>query len=215
MTDKADPQTIPRKRPQQSRSKKTVDRILKAAETYLIEHGAENLSTNKIADTAGVNITSLYQYFPNKESILSALAESYIRHSTDTLKHQMEAMIDEPIDVVARTWLKTGIEQYRQSESIFPEFVKNNFSVSPLPGTNEMENRLLETGRKYIMRRRDAVEVDDLNVALYVAFNSAMLVLSKHLLTPNSYLKDDEVIEGLVTMLCRYFQPRQAYASQI
>lgn len=214
MTDDTEATTDPRKHPQQTRSKKTVDRILRAAETYLIEHGSETLSTNKIADAAGVNISSLYQYFPNKESILSALAENYLQRSTDALKTQMDAMIDEPMDVVARAWLKTGIEQYRRSESIFPEFVKNHFSVSPLPGTYEMENRLLETGRKFTMRRRDLIEVEDLNVALYVAFNAAMLVLSKHLISPNGYLSDDEVIEGIVTMICRYMQPSLDLQSQ-
>lgn len=37
--------------------------------------GEARLSTNRIAERAGVPIGSLYQYFPNKEAILVALAE--------------------------------------------------------------------------------------------------------------------------------------------
>ncbi|RYZ53036.1 MAG: TetR/AcrR family transcriptional regulator [Proteobacteria bacterium] len=63
----------PKKFPTQERSKITVGAILEAA-TYILEHEDwENFSTNRVAEKAGVNIASLYQYFPNKESILSEI----------------------------------------------------------------------------------------------------------------------------------------------
>ena len=59
-----------RRVPVQKRGRKTFEAILDAAAVCLREQGVGNLSTNMIAERAGVNIATLYSYFPNKESIL-------------------------------------------------------------------------------------------------------------------------------------------------
>ncbi len=60
---------IPRKEPQQRRSRVTYDAILEAAAQILIERGYAATTTNHIARRAGISIGSLYQYFPSKEAI--------------------------------------------------------------------------------------------------------------------------------------------------
>jgi AcrR family transcriptional regulator len=52
-----------------------VDAIVEAAARVFTEHGYAAGSTNRIAETAGVAIGSLYEYFPNKAAILVAVAE--------------------------------------------------------------------------------------------------------------------------------------------
>lgn len=44
----------------------------------LKRHGAASITTNRIAEVAGVSIGSLYQYFPDKRSIFSALQERHV-----------------------------------------------------------------------------------------------------------------------------------------
>jgi len=51
----------------------SVERILKATEILLQERGHEALTTTIIAEAAGVNIATLYKYFPNKHAILVAI----------------------------------------------------------------------------------------------------------------------------------------------
>jgi AcrR family transcriptional regulator len=63
----------PRKIPAQRRSRVTVDAIIQASTYILTEVDWEGLTTNAIAERAGVNIGSLYQYFPNKEAIVAEL----------------------------------------------------------------------------------------------------------------------------------------------
>src|ERR1043166_6492147 len=46
---------LPRKRPRQERSRFTVEAILEAAAEILVRDGYEKLTTNRIADRAGVN----------------------------------------------------------------------------------------------------------------------------------------------------------------
>jgi AcrR family transcriptional regulator len=53
--------------------------MLEAAIRILEKDGIEGLTTNAIAAKAGVSIGTLYQYFPNKETILDALADHELR----------------------------------------------------------------------------------------------------------------------------------------
>ncbi|WP_158903732.1 TetR/AcrR family transcriptional regulator [Burkholderia sp. L27(2015)] len=65
----------PRKTPTQRRSADTVDAIIEAAARILEEQGFEGYTTNAVAQRAGVSIGSLYQYFPGKDALTSALIE--------------------------------------------------------------------------------------------------------------------------------------------
>lgn len=58
-----------------------VDAILDAAAEILRKHGYDDATTNRVADKAGVSVGSLYQYFPNKQSLVTALIE---RHDSET-----------------------------------------------------------------------------------------------------------------------------------
>jgi AcrR family transcriptional regulator len=72
----------PRKRPTQARARRTVDLILEAAAQILAHEGEDELMTNRVAERAGFSIGTLYQYFPNRESVLDALIERE-RESSD------------------------------------------------------------------------------------------------------------------------------------
>ena len=63
----------PRRTPRQERAVCTVESVLEAAAHILDETGLAGLNTNAVARRAGVSIGSLYQYFPNKEAITTAL----------------------------------------------------------------------------------------------------------------------------------------------
>ncbi len=63
-----------RKEPSQARARVTWERILNACAELLDEVGLEGINTNLIAQTAEVNISAVYKYFPNKYAILSTLA---------------------------------------------------------------------------------------------------------------------------------------------
>lgn len=62
-----------RRTPLQSRSEHTVGAIFEATAHVLDEEGEAALTTNRIADKAGVSIGTVYQYFDNKEAIVLAM----------------------------------------------------------------------------------------------------------------------------------------------
>ncbi|KPW95816.1 TetR family transcriptional regulator [Pseudomonas sp. SZ57] len=86
----------PRKIPAQARSRATVDAIIQAATYILTKVGWEGLTTNAVAERAGVNIGSLYQFFPNKEAVIAELQR---RHAADTrtdLLNALQVLPDQP-----------------------------------------------------------------------------------------------------------------------
>jgi AcrR family transcriptional regulator len=82
---------VPRKPPRQDRSRTTVEAILEAAIDLLGAHGYARTSTNRIAARAGVSVGSLYQYFPNKDAIVTALFE---RHALGIEEIVLAALAD-------------------------------------------------------------------------------------------------------------------------
>ena len=68
-----------RRQPQQTRSQERVNQILAAAEELFIEVGYEQTTTRAIAAQAKVAVGTLYQFFPDKEAILKALATRYFQ----------------------------------------------------------------------------------------------------------------------------------------
>jgi len=89
MTRKKARSTQPRREPRSALGAATVDAILGAVERILEKHGTSRLTTNHVAELAGVSIGSVYQYFPNKESLVGALQDKY---SEDTLGRMRAAL---------------------------------------------------------------------------------------------------------------------------
>ncbi|MBP6013989.1 MAG: TetR/AcrR family transcriptional regulator [Alphaproteobacteria bacterium] len=65
---------LARRRPKQTRSRATQDLIFEAATQILEREGERAFNTNRLAERAGVSVGTIYQYFPNKEAILIAMA---------------------------------------------------------------------------------------------------------------------------------------------
>ena len=73
----------PRKRPQQQRSRVTIDTIFEATIQVLLANGLDRITTIQIADRAGVSVGSLYQYFPNKRALLAAVVKRHVGEVAD------------------------------------------------------------------------------------------------------------------------------------
>lgn len=78
--------------------------ILEAAARVLEARGLEGFNTNRVAETAGVSVGSLYQYFPGKTALLAALvrqdAAAFAAALTSagrtgaSLRETVEALVD-------------------------------------------------------------------------------------------------------------------------
>jgi AcrR family transcriptional regulator len=73
----------PRKKPQQRRSRVTIDTIFEATIQVLLASGLDKITTIQIADRAGVSIGTLYQYFPNKQALMAAVVKRHVGDVVD------------------------------------------------------------------------------------------------------------------------------------
>jgi len=91
-----------RKQPQQSRSNQLVEAVLDAAVQVLMREGAQRFTTARVAERAGVSVGSLYQYFPNKASILFRLQSDEWRRTSALLRSILEDRTTPPLVRVRR-----------------------------------------------------------------------------------------------------------------
>lgn len=71
-------ETRARRIPTQERSRRTVEKILDAAERIAGEEGADAATTRAIAERAGVAVPSLYRFFADRDEILDAVLERMV-----------------------------------------------------------------------------------------------------------------------------------------
>lgn len=100
-----------RKPPGQARSRETVEAILAASTRLLETEGLPNFNTNAVAKAAGVNVATVYHYFPDKVAILRELFDRNEAQRTELARPQWErlaeaedldAWIGETIEVLTR-----------------------------------------------------------------------------------------------------------------
>ena len=98
--------TETRKVPQQKRSREMVERILAAGRTVVLRDGYDAASTNRIAAEAGISPGSLYQYFPNKDSVLSAIVGRY----SDDVAARITAALADRFDETGPEMVRATLE---------------------------------------------------------------------------------------------------------
>ena len=83
----------PRKTPVQARSTVTVEAISEATIQVLLSHGVERLTTTRVAERAGVSVGTLYQYYPNKQSLLFAVVENHMNRVAAESRLRARALV--------------------------------------------------------------------------------------------------------------------------
>lgn len=99
-----------RRKPQQRRAHQTVEAILDAVVRILRREGFDAITTNHIAEVAGVSIGSVYQYFPDKRAIFIALHRRHVEeidrviqtalveHAAGSLEDLIRALVEAMVD---------------------------------------------------------------------------------------------------------------------
>lgn len=123
----------PRKIPRQARSRDTFNAIVDACSQVLAAGSYDALTTNSISERAGVSIGTLYEYFPNRESIVAAL----VANACERLVSGMEQAIVEAADLPAfagtRHLLAAGVTALGARENGFRVLLRDAPFVAQLP----------------------------------------------------------------------------------
>jgi AcrR family transcriptional regulator len=199
--------TVPRKLPQQRRSRDTVDVILAATARVLVKEGFDRASTNRIAEAAGVSIGSLYQYFPSKEALVAALVERHIEEMSDALEAEMEAVADAPMETAVRRMVTLMMQAHAVEPELHRVLNEQVPRVGRLHRVQEIEVRMRKLVRAYFERHRDELRAIDLDVAAFICVQTIEAVThgaaTHHAEAPVAEVLAEQAIDVLV----RYLRP--------
>jgi AcrR family transcriptional regulator len=100
----------PRKTPLQARSTVTVEAISEATIQVLLSHGADRLTTTRVAQRAGVSVGTLYQYYSNKQSLLFAVLENHLTNVMATVEAACESACHKPLADMIREMVEAFVD---------------------------------------------------------------------------------------------------------
>jgi AcrR family transcriptional regulator len=100
----------PRKTPVQARSTVTVEAISEATIQVLLSHGAERLTTTRIAERAGVSVGTLYQYYPNKQSLIFAVLEHHLNRVAARVEDACENACQKPLAAMIKEMVEAFVD---------------------------------------------------------------------------------------------------------
>lgn len=128
---KTEKQLAPRKLPKQERSRQTVEAILQAAAEVFADEGYASANTNRIAERAGVSIGSLYQFFPNKDAILSSLLERHLDEARTFMEEEIPRLLQSGMPL--ETMLDRAVDALMKLHERNPRLMWLLFRERPLP----------------------------------------------------------------------------------
>jgi AcrR family transcriptional regulator len=193
-----------RKSPQQSRSRVTVEAILDGAIRVLQQEGSLALTTTRIAQAAGVSVGTLYQYFPNRKSILDALQE---REFQRTLIMMQEVMVDSQpgsTDELARAVIRGLFRLYAAAPELHRVLVIEGLVGEAPEQVKAFDLRMVSLVRSVLTGARLTCRRRNVDAAAFVAYQSVRASMMAHLLESPSGIDEAALTEELADLLHRY-----------
>jgi AcrR family transcriptional regulator len=196
----------PRRRPLQQRAQATLEAILQAAASLIARDGYPSLTTNKVAERAGVSIGSLYQYFPNKEAILVALLEQHMSGVEPVIEESMRELADPEVPFAEgmRRLMVRLLDRHRDHPRLQRALTEEVPHPSHIRALHRKQDREYVTRVAHILTLRPDVRVHDTLAAAHVLVQ-AVSGLSRWLAhEPPDDVDRDACLEEVVRLLVGY-----------
>lgn len=195
----------PRKTPRQERSRATVEALLEATADILVRDGYAKLTTNRIAARAGVNIASLYQYFPGKEAIVAELRRRHGAEERAALRQVLAERAAGSVESTIRKLVSIGVAGHAHDPRLHRVFTEE----LPALGYREIaatDAPIFDAMRRFL--QESEIDVPDIDLALWMIATASGAVLHRAAVERPDDLSNGVIAEELVTLLCRYLRKR-------
>ena len=193
----------PRKTPRQERSRATVEALLEATTDILIREGYAKLTTNRIADRAGVNIASLYQYFPGKEAIVAELRRRHGADQRAALRQVLAEHKPRELESMIRALVSVGVAGHAQAPRLHRVFTEEIPALG-YRDIAEVDAPIFEAMRRFL--QESDIDVRDIDLALWMISTASGAVLHRAAIARPEDLSTGVIAEELITLLCRYLK---------
>jgi AcrR family transcriptional regulator len=158
-----------RRKPRQRRARLAVESMLDAVVRIAKREGIHAITTNRIADVAGVSIGSVYQYFRDKRSIFISLHRRHIEEIDRLIEKTLLENAAAPLDDLLRAMVEAMIDAHTAD----PELHEMLFSQIPhrAEGTKDFALRVHGAFRLAISSRARAINARELDRIVFVVTN--------------------------------------------
>ncbi len=136
-------QSLARREPSQERSRQKIELMLEAATRIIDRDGLAALTTNRVAELAGVSIGTLYQYFPNKQAILAALGRREMQAVMSTLRRLLESPTTAPGEPV-RALVRAVFGAFGGRSTVHRVLLENELAQRGFSQLDESPSRFAE-----------------------------------------------------------------------
>jgi len=185
------------RRPLQRRARETVDVILRATTQILRSEGRTRVTTNRVAERAGVSIGSLYQYFPNKDALVAEVRRRYDEAFRERLIGLVGTVAALPLEQAVKHCVQALIAIHAEDPGLH-----NAVSAA---GIDDPERRLLhQVAASWLEARRDEIRRPNRALAAAVALDAAEALIHGVALRSPERLADDEFAVEVTDLLVRY-----------
>ncbi len=193
----------PKKRPKQSRSRATYDSIVRACEELLPERGYLGLTTNEIAERAGVNIASLYEYFHTKDAIVAEVADRAVLRSIAAFRAHLDDAMGLPLRESLRFWIRLMYEQVKKEEKLASALLFTVPFIMSVPSVQGVHALVAELVKHAYGMRPDR-ERELTAESLYLVQTLTAGAVLGLVLVPNTGIDHDAVLEALANRIYRW-----------
>ncbi len=194
-----------RKLPKQLRAKQTVDAIFEAAMQVLDRESTEP-SVQKIADRAGVSVGSLYQYFPTKESLVSALIDVHLKQRVDDLAERLEQVAGLNGEEALRALVLGLVAMMRPRLRIETAMMRSFVRLGDLESLTARDDEMTGLVEKYLRSLGDQVRPVDPALAAFIIFGSLRSALLLSVLQKPQRLDDPVFVDELTRLVGGYLR---------
>jgi AcrR family transcriptional regulator len=191
----------PRKLPAQRRSQQTFDAIVDACTQLLPILGYAGTTTNHIAERAGVNIASLYEYFPGKDAIVALVAERLVRRVLERLGQNSVGILAAPEEDAVRLWIDLIYDTVARERRLLAVFTYQVPYTNDLDPMRRMSSQLLAFSELIRRAAGDRIRQDLSPASMHLIVNLVSATILQLVLDPPDQPTPREVLDELSARL--------------
>jgi AcrR family transcriptional regulator len=195
----------PRRTPRREPGVHIVSAILESASQILSREGYARLTTNRIAELAGVSIGSLYQYFPGKQAVIAALARQLEYRALQIFASALGGGVRQSLRAVASAVIPALAGEQLGDLAARREIL----SHVPRSWTREASDEvdaMVTSALAAHLAERDDVRSGDRGVMAFVIVRAVEAVLEAAVTQNPELLKDETFLNELVELPVRYLR---------
>jgi AcrR family transcriptional regulator len=196
--------TTPRKRPRQDRARTTVEAILEATARLLVQRGFDQLTTNAVAEQAGVSIGSLYQYFPNKEALVADLIERHVEERRATMAAELGRVATLPAREATRLMIDSIMAAHRVNPELHRVLIEQVPRIGRLARLQELAQKTRDLLASILAARRKELAIDDPALAAFVLQSAIEGIFQRAVVYHPERMQDPRLREEVTRLVTSY-----------